>query len=115
MDTEMDCDSTTRTARVKRFVWQGMWVCLLAALLCCAVGSGCESASENAAHSPAFARFDYGAANYPTNRLKEGDVVSIVFQFSTNFNATQKIALDGTVNLEGAGMVKVAGLTSLEL
>lgn len=52
-----------------------------------------------------------GAANYATNVLAEGDVVGITFQFSTNYNTTQKIGIDGTVTLESAGPVKAAGKT----
>jgi polysaccharide export outer membrane protein len=58
---------------------------------------------------------DPGAAAYATNNLLEGDLVTITFQYSTNFNATQKIALDGTLNLQGAGLVKAAGKTALQL
>jgi polysaccharide export outer membrane protein len=54
-------------------------------------------------------------STYATNRLTEGDVVSISFQYSTNFNALQKIALDGTLNLDSVGLVKAAGKTPLQL
>jgi polysaccharide export outer membrane protein len=110
---KMDCESTPDAMRAKPTYWPVVWFCLLAAFLSCVAGSGCKSAPENGAHARAFATFD--GTGYPTNRLKEGDVVSIAFQYSTNFNATQKIALDGTMNLEGAGMVRAAGLTSIEL
>lgn len=56
-----------------------------------------------------------GAANYSTNLLEQGDTVSITFQYSTNFNATQKIGLDGTLNLESVGPVKAAGRTPQQL
>ena len=46
-----------------------------------------------------------------TNVLQEGDFVSITFQYSTNFNATQKIPLDGLLNLESIGPVKASGKT----
>src|SRR5579863_7569791 len=36
-----------------------------------------------------------GTAHYANNVLHEGDVVSITFQYSTNYNALQKITLDG--------------------
>jgi polysaccharide export outer membrane protein len=50
-----------------------------------------------------------------TNLLQEGDLVSITFQYSTNFNAAQKIPLDGLLNLESVGLVKAAGKTTVEL
>lgn len=58
---------------------------------------------------------DPGAANYATNLLQEGDMVSIIFQYSTNFNAIQKITIDGLLNLESVGQVKAAGTTPLAL
>lgn len=61
--------------------------------------------------TPPPAGFDTtpGTASYSTNLLQEGDVVSITFQYSTNFNVVQKITLDGMLNLEGIGQVKAAG------
>lgn len=56
-----------------------------------------------------------GAANYTTNVLAEGDVVGITFQYSTNFNAIQKIGLDGMLTLESAGALKAAGKTPEQL
>jgi polysaccharide biosynthesis/export protein len=58
---------------------------------------------------------DIRTANYATNLLQEGDIVSITFQYSTNFNAVQKITLDGMLNLETVGPVKAAGRTVTEL
>ena len=65
--------------------------------------------------APPKAKPDPGAAAYATNNLVEGDVVSITFQYSTNFNAVQKIGLDGTLNLQGVGQVPAAGKTALRL
>ncbi len=65
--------------------------------------------------APPKAKPDPGAAAYATNNLVEGDVVSITFQYSTNFNAVQKIGLDGTLNLQGVGQVPAAGKTALQL
>jgi polysaccharide export outer membrane protein len=66
--------------------------------------------------------FDYPSAataltkpDSRTNLLQEGDLVSIAFQYSTNFNATQKIPLDGLLNLEGVGPVKASGKTPEQL
>lgn len=52
---------------------------------------------------------------YSTNTLHEGDIVDITFQYSTNYNALQRIALDGTLNLNSVGLVKAAGKTVIEL
>ena len=83
--------------------WFGLF---LAACFCLA---GCRSGSSSAD------RIDPGAAAYSTNILLEGDVVNITFAYSTNFNTVQKIALDGTLNLQGVGQVKAAGKSKLEL
>ena len=56
-----------------------------------------------------------GTMNYSTNILHEGDVVSITFQYSTNFNSVQKIALDGRLNLDMVGPVKASGKALIEL
>ena len=56
-----------------------------------------------------------GIGNYSTNQLHEGDVVQITFQYSTNFNAVQKIGLDGMLNLDMVGTVKAAGKSLIEL
>ena len=52
------------------------------------------------------AKVNPGIDSYATNHLQAGDVVSITFQYSTNFNAVQKIGLDGGMNLQGVGFVK---------
>ena len=79
--------------------------------------TGCQTSSSS---PPVYADIlpvppGPGAANYSTNLLEPGDTVSITFQYSTNFDATQKIALDGTLNLESVGPVKAAGKTPLQL
>ena len=56
-----------------------------------------------------------GAENYSTNDLHEGDVVRITFQYSTNFDAVQKVGLDGTLNLNMVGRVPAAGRTMTQL
>jgi len=78
-------------------------------LVVCLCLAGCRTGS-----SPA-ARIDPGAAGYSTNNLLEGDVVNITFQYSTNYNTTQKIALDGTLNLQGIGQVKAADKSTVDL
>lgn len=86
---------------------------LLAFALGCGL-TGCSSV-PSAPPNPQADIVLPGTANYATNRLQEGDVVSITFQYSTNFNAVQKINLDGLINLEGVGQIKAAGKTQLEL
>jgi polysaccharide export outer membrane protein len=54
-------------------------------------------------------------ANTTTNVLQEGDLIGITFQYSTNFNTSQKVPLDGLVNFEGVGPVKVSGKTPQQL
>jgi polysaccharide export outer membrane protein len=58
---------------------------------------------------------DARTAGYAASSLAEGDVVTISFQYSTNFDVVQKIALDGMLNLETVGPVKAAGRTVVEL
>jgi polysaccharide export outer membrane protein len=89
---------------------------LLAASLSISIGAlsfGCRMPSPS--FSPASNRAEPGAADYATNVLQEGDLVAITFQYSTNFNASQKITLDGTLSLEAIGSVKAAGKTVPQL
>jgi polysaccharide export outer membrane protein len=58
---------------------------------------------------------DPGLANYSTNVLQEGDVVGITFEYTTNLSTIQKIALDGTLNLQSVGPLKAAGKTCEQL
>ena len=100
----------------------GIWQCL--ALGLCAVimlvAAGCQSLQNSSGDNsfkptPAPSPANPGAGNYSTNELHEGDVVGITFQYSTNFNTVQKIALDGRLNLDMAGPVKASGLTVIQL
>jgi len=85
------------------------WGCLGLLLLATIWGAGCQTETgSNAPTSP-------GAAAYATNNLLEGDVVSLTFQYSTNFNTTQRIGLDGRLNLQGVGQVQAAGKTTQQL
>ena len=83
--------------------------CLALLPVLCALLTGCQT------NPPATPPPNPGAAGYSTNNLLEGDLVSITFQYSTNFNAEQRIALDGTLNLQGVGQVKAAGKSTLQL
>lgn len=56
-----------------------------------------------------------GMAFYSTNVLHEGDVVDVNFQYATNFNTLQRIALDGTLNLNTVGTVRAAGKTLVQM
>ena len=87
--------------------WVGVLVLLLLSI---GVWGGCKSPMYSDFSAPAPI-----AVNSSTNVLQEGDLVSITFQYSTNFNATQKIPLDGLLNLESIGPVKAVGKTPVEL
>lgn len=92
---------------------------LLAVVIALLLITGCGSTHQNFSTAPSASGTippaDPGMENYSTNVLHEGDVVSITFQYSTNFNIVQKIALDGTLNLNMVGPVTVAGKTVPEL
>ena len=82
--------------------------------------AGCQSGSAPDSYfseiaMPATIPVDPGAATYATNYLHEGDVVSIAFQYSTNFNTLQQIGLDGTLDLVGVGHVVAAGKSTFQL
>ncbi len=103
----------------RRAAWVRLcWVALLP--LAGILLGGCQTQYD--AFVPAPAMYEdlnlnaaAGQANYSTNCIQEGDVVSINFQYSTNFNTVQQVGLDGTLNLQGAGRVKAAGKTVLAL
>jgi polysaccharide export outer membrane protein len=81
--------------------------------ICLALVAGltaCKSASYSGYPTPKT----IVVSNSETNLLREGDLVSISFQNSTNLNTTQKIPLDGLLNLENVGAVKAAGKTPEE-
>jgi polysaccharide export outer membrane protein len=79
------------------------------------VAGGCSTASSHSFSDVLPGSADPGTPNYATNMLHEGDMLNITFQYSTNFNALQKITLDGFVNLESVGQIRAAGRTPLEL
>jgi polysaccharide export outer membrane protein len=70
---------------------------------------GCRSYPRSAFSPPRLP--DALSIYYSTNLVQEGDVVAITFQYSTNFNSTQKVPLDGRISLERVGQVKAAGNT----
>jgi polysaccharide export outer membrane protein len=87
---------------------------LLAGLLglTAALCTGCQTSPPS---FPSAAAQDFRAANYSTNLLQEGDVVSVDFQYSTNFSTLQKISMDGSLIMNSVGAVKAAGKTVEEL
>lgn len=90
------------------------WLVLVAILFCICV-TGCKTARQPGSdpYSPTFT--DFNLVPPSTNVLDESDLISITFRYSTNFDALQKIGLDGMVNLDGVGEVKAAGKTVMEL
>ncbi|HAM73780.1 MAG TPA: hypothetical protein DCM86_19270 [Verrucomicrobiales bacterium] len=86
-----------------------------ALLLLCTWISGCASGGPGHSGQPTPADAAAGSPSYSSNLLREGDLLNITFQYSTNFNVLQKISIDGSLNLEGIGMVKAAGTTPIEL
>lgn len=101
--------------------WFLGWLRLILVLLLLPAGfaifAGCQSSYDeyDTQMATAMADFRAGAPDYSTNRLQEGDVVSITFRYSTNFNTVQKIGLDGMLNLDVAGQVKAVNQTVLQL
>src|SRR5215831_15637083 len=83
---------------------------LLPWLAGCTIGNTSQTMVPGPAGHP-----DAGVANYSTNTLQEGDGLNITFQYSTNFNVVQRIALDGTLNLEAIGKIRAAGKTPQQL
>jgi polysaccharide export outer membrane protein len=74
---------------------------------------GCESSSlaSKQAPEPISDATTYGRGNV----LHEGDLLEISFQYSSNYNTTQKISFDGTINLQPVGQIKAAGQTTAQL
>jgi len=83
----------------------------ISGLLLLLLATGCETTYESS--TPNFTRVNMFPAY--TNVLDQGDLISITFRYSTNFNTVQKIGLDGMVNLEGVGQVKAEGKTIEQL
>ena len=78
--------------------------------------AGCESSSPPSLVSGAVPpNLAAPVANTETNILQQGDVVAISFEYNTNYNTSQKISFDCTLNLEGVGSVTCAGKTPLQL
>ena len=104
----------------RRPAWQNyinlvLFLCLSGAA--CIFLTGCQSSSDtyDAAMVSSAAYYYAGTPDYSTNCLSEGDMVSITFRYSTNFNTLQRVGLDGNLNLDVAGQVKAVGQTVLQL
>lgn len=104
----------------RRPAWQN-YMSLVLSLCLSGVASifltGCQSSSDayDAAMASSAAYYHAGTPDYSTNCLQEGDMVSITFRYSTNFNTLQRVGLDGNLNLDVAGQVKAVGKTVLQL
>lgn len=116
--------NTVHPGQFTATAWRMLMACLLLGVTLFA--AGCQSPGSFAnpdslagqAENPAAVvprYLEIRMANYATNSLQEGDIVSINFQYATNFNAIQKITLDGVLNLETVGPVKAAGKTVTDL
>ena len=86
---------------------------LLLAVVTTSMVVGCQSTPQPPMDNSLLPLAGPGTADYATNFLQQGDVVGITFQYSTNFNTTQKITIDGLLNLESVGQVRAAGMTAI--
>jgi protein involved in polysaccharide export with SLBB domain len=98
----------------------GLLPSLVAMLATILLGMGATGCKTNVSSNPSFSNMVLPPPPplqviSETNVLQEGDLVSITFQYSTNFNASQKIPLDGLLNLEGIPPVKASGKTPVQL
>lgn len=89
------------------------WIrlCLLALLLCAAVG--CRITSKPAVGSPNDLTSGIIASNLM--QIREGDVLRIMFDNVTNLNTVATIPIDGTISMQLVGQVKVSGKTVPEV
>ena len=108
-------------ARCRRWpVWQKYLSLALLLTLSgagCVFLAGCQNTYDayDAAMVSSSAYYRAGTPDYSTNCMQPGDMVSITFRYSTNFNTIQRIGLDGTLNLDVAGQVKAVNKTVLQL
>lgn len=101
-----ECRRLGQTASV---FWSTLACLLLAILLV-----GCASQSSTDASMPGAMSGTGGVVpNY--NSMREGDVIQVTFEGSTNLNTMVKITFDGVINMPLIGKVKAAGKTPLEL
>lgn len=83
----------------------------------CLFLAGCQNSYDayDTAMASSSAYYHAGNPDYSTNCLQQGDVISITFRYSTNFNSIQRIGLDGNLNLDVAGQVRAVDKTVLQL
>jgi polysaccharide export outer membrane protein len=107
-----ESDLVERRPRRAGNLWLGPLAGMAAlGMLLAVLVAGCATNSDG---PPA----EYSRLNlfpHSTNILDQGDAISITFRYSTNFNAVQKIGLDGMVNLEEVGEVMAEGKTVVQL
>jgi polysaccharide export outer membrane protein len=103
--------ASSHRAAFGRILHRSLWGVALVGMLL-VISTGCQSTSNYSETAlPAGDSTSTAAtATDPAYALQEGDVISVSFEYATNFNAVQKIALDGTVDLELIGPVKAAGV-----
>lgn len=96
-----------------RCAWRRCWLPVLVLGLVALGVVGCQTYSPSA-FAPLEVK-DLRALSYSTNVVQEGDTLAITFQYSTNYNSTQKVTLDGMLSLDQVGQVKAAGSTVAHL
>jgi protein involved in polysaccharide export with SLBB domain len=106
-----DLKTPSGTADAVRFPIHWHFFLVLLTLAAVLAVTGCQTGPNG----PAMPAADPAGIFYSTNVLHAGDVVDISFQYSTNYNTIQRIALDGTVNMNTVGPVKAAGKTLVQL
>jgi polysaccharide export outer membrane protein len=112
---ESPADSSLSVRRCLRNNW-GLMLLSMVIAVAGVLLAGCESTDNSleAAMAKADANAQEVAPDYSTNLLEEGDVISVTFRYSTNFDTTDRIGLDGKVNLQVAGQVQAANKTVLQ-
>lgn len=84
--------------------------CLALAILLTACASSSSKDAFLLGNMPGMGVFS------PThNAMREGDVIQVTFEGSSNLNTTARIAFDGVISMPFIGKVKAAGKTTLEL
>jgi polysaccharide export outer membrane protein len=111
MNPEMKSRPTPATAGKMSLAFFCHCACWLMLALGVLALAGCQTEQD------AFpeATQPVGAGFYATNILHAGDVVNVTFQYATNYSTLQRIALDGTLNMNSVGPVTAAGRTVVEL
>jgi len=102
-------------AGTRRFVSLAM---LPMALIAAGMLTGCRTQSfspADALKEQAAAAFELTRTNAELLRLREGDVVKILFPSSPTFDTTQQIRRDGRITMSLVGDVDIVGMTPSEL